>query len=248
MSIEDQIVYVIVARGNSKGVPRKNVIILQGLPLLAYKAISAQKSKYCSRLLISTEDQEIQQIASRYDVEVPFTRPKELASDSASTMDVLKHLVEYIEEKEDRTYRAVMLLEPSSPFGTGKDFDNAVRLMNEKNANLVVGVREHSLNRSFIHELHSDGSIAPLIQQIKNIKVLGRQYMPQNYTPNGSFYLIRWELIKNKNSFYCDVDKSFGYLMDEFSSIEIDSLIDLEWIKFLISNNKMNLSYWNRKD
>jgi len=126
------ILHLIVARGGSKGIPGKNLREIGGISLIGFKAIAAQKSKNCTRLIISTDSAAIQENAKFYNVEVPFTRPAALATDNAKTEDVIMHAIEYIENNEGRTYDAIMLLEPSSPFLRFIDVDLAVKMMLEK--------------------------------------------------------------------------------------------------------------------
>ena len=92
------VIFLIIARGGSKAVPGKNLRKVAGISLVGFKAISALRSKYCTRLIISTDDPEIQEDARGYGVEVPFTRPEELATDTASSIDVISHAMDWIEE------------------------------------------------------------------------------------------------------------------------------------------------------
>ena len=118
MSNNFRVLFVITARGGSKGLPGKNLREIGGLSLIGYKANSAQSCKYCNRVVISSDDNAIINEANKYGVEAPFIRPKSLATDQASSDSVISHLIEWIEEKENDSYDAIMLLEPSSPFAT----------------------------------------------------------------------------------------------------------------------------------
>ena len=93
-----KVLFIITARGGSKGVPRKNIVDMGGLPLIAYKIISAKNSRFDKRIIVSTEDDEIAEIARRYGAEVPFKRPEELAADNADSMDVVYHAMKWIEK------------------------------------------------------------------------------------------------------------------------------------------------------
>ncbi len=211
---------------------------------MGFKAISALRSKYCTRLVISTDSSEIQQDAISYGVEVPFTRPAELATDTASSVDVISHAMEWIESNTNEQYDAVMLLEPSSPLTRSFDYDNATDLMKRFDANVVVGMRETEVNSVFTGPLDPSGRIAPIIDQIKDLKSSRRQDLPQEYTMNGGLYLFRWDFFKKHKAIYHDRDRTFGYVMERHYSVEIDQPIDLQWIEFLVAGGQVDLSYW----
>ena len=239
-----KVLYLITARGGSKSVPGKNLRRVAGISLVGFKAISAQRSKYCSRLIISTDSPEIQEDARSYGVDVPFTRPAELATDTASSLDVIAHAMEWVENETDETYEAVMLLEPSSPLTRPFDYDNAVEFMKKHEANVVVGMRETEINSVFVGPMDDQGRITPIIDQIKDRQSLRRQDLAPEYTMNGALYLFKWEFFKEHKAVYLDRDKTFGYVMDRVDSIEIDEMIDLHWVEFLVDNGYVDMSYW----
>jgi len=239
-----KILYLIVARGGSKSIPGKNLREISGISLVGFKAIAAQKSRYCSRLIISTDSEEIQRDALHYGVEVPFTRPIELATDTAKTEDVIIHAMEYIEQQEKQTYDAIMLLEPSAPFARPIDLDQAVRIMKEKNANLVVGVREVTIASIFLGPMDSEGRITSIIDKMASLEGLRRQDVPQEVTMNGALYLINWEYFKKYRHRYKDRLNSYGLVMPWEYSIEIDEPMDLTYAEFLVEKGYIDLSYW----
>ena len=239
-----RILFLITARGGSKSVPGKNLRQLSGISLVGFKAISAQKSGHCTRLIISTDSVQIQDDARRYDVDVPFTRPAELATDTSTSVDVIAHAMTWIETETDEQYDAVMLLEPSSPFTRPSDYDEAIKIMMQHDANVVVGMRETEVNSVFVGPLDEKGRITKIVDQMQDLKSLRRQSLPTEYTMNGALYLFKWDFFKEHNSVYVDRDKSFGYVMDRHYSVEIDQLIDLHWAEFLINNGYVDLSQW----
>jgi CMP-N,N'-diacetyllegionaminic acid synthase len=136
-----KVLFVAIARGGSKGVPQKNLKKISGLELVAFKIISGIKSKYCSRLILSTDDAMIASVGKRYGAEVPFLRPPHLATDEASSDDVLLHAMEFVQFNSPHvTYDAVMLLEAATPLAVADDNDNAIKMMASTNANMVVGM------------------------------------------------------------------------------------------------------------
>jgi CMP-N,N'-diacetyllegionaminic acid synthase len=134
-----EILFLLVGRGGSKGLPGKNLREINGLSLIGYKAKSALTSRYCSRLIVSSDSRDIQAEAKRHGAEVLFSRPIELASDTASSNDVVLHAMDWIETHEGRRYDAVMLLEPSSPLARPDHYDQAIELFMARQASLVVG-------------------------------------------------------------------------------------------------------------
>jgi CMP-N,N'-diacetyllegionaminic acid synthase len=237
------ILFLITARGQSKSVPRKNLRRLQGISLVGFKAISARRSKYCTRLILSSEDPEIQAEGKQYGAEVPFTRPAELATDEASSFDVIKHAMDWIEEHSDERYDAIMLLEPSSPFARWRDFDAAVELMLERNASAVIGVRAMEVNSVFVGELDERGRMTKIIDQMQQTYTRRQDFAPE-YTPNGALYLFKWDLFKKHHTIYADRDNTYGYVMENTYSIEIDEMIGLHWAEFLVEKGHIDMSYW----
>ena len=122
-----KILHLITARGNSKGVPNKNIKKIGELTLIEYKACAAKRSKYCNRLILSSDDEDIIALAKDHNIEVPFVRPAELATDTATSFDVISHAIDYLESQGDY-FDAIMLLEPSSPFSRPDDLNKAVEI------------------------------------------------------------------------------------------------------------------------
>jgi len=235
--------FLITARGQSKGVPRKNLKKIGGISLVGFKAISAKRSKYCTRLILSSDDAEIQADALSYGVEVPFTRPAELATDTASSTDVIRHAMDWIEAHTKERYEAIMLLEPSSPFARALDFDKAVELMIERNANAVIGMREMEVNSVFVGELDERGRMTTIVDQMQH-RHLRRQELKPEYTMNAALYLFKWDLFKEHHSVYADRENTYGYVMDRYHSVEIDEPIDFHWAEFLVDKGYVDMSDW----
>jgi N-acylneuraminate cytidylyltransferase/CMP-N,N'-diacetyllegionaminic acid synthase len=240
-----RILYLIVARGGSRSIPKKNLQRIGDLSLVGFKARSAQRAESCARLIISTDDLEIQAEARSLGVEVPFTRPADLATDEATTDDVLAHAMEQVEREEgSHAYDAVMLLEPSSPFARGRDYDSAVRLMHERQAAVVVGVRETEVASVFVGPLDTEGRLTAIIDKMTSLSGLRRQDQRQEYTMNGALYLLRWEFFREHRARYVDREATYGLVMDRFHSIEVDEPVDLAWARFLVADGLLDLSEW----
>jgi CMP-N,N'-diacetyllegionaminic acid synthase len=236
--------FLITARGGSKGVPRKNLRELGGISLVGFKAISARKSKHCTRLIVSTDSPEIKENARRYGAEAPFTRPSELATDTAKTVDVIAHAMEWIETNTGERYDALMLLEPASPFARALDYDAAVEMMVARDADVVVGVRPVEVNSVFVGPLDEQGRIASIIDKMQQRTMARRQDLPQEYTMNAALYLMKWGYFKEHRNIYYDGRTTYGYVMPPEYSVEIDTMMDLKRAEFLVEKGHVDLSYW----
>ena len=244
MATAPSILFLIVARGGSKGVPGKNLRRIAGLSLVGFKARAALGARACSRLMISTDSAEIQEEARRHGVEVPFTRPAELADDTATSAGVVAHAIDWIEREEGRAYDAIMLLEPSSPFATPDDFDAAIALYGARNADLVVGMREMEPHSTFVGPQSPDGGISPIVDKMNRAAGLRRQDQGREWTMNGALYLFRWTAFKATGKIYGAPEKCFGILMDRWHSIEIETPEDLAMAEFAVEKGYLDGRPW----
>ena len=244
MAVSLEFLYLLVGRGGSRGLPRKNLREIVGLSLIGHKARSATRSKFCSRLIVSSDDQEIQAEAQRFGAEVLFTRPAELATDTATSSAVVLHAMDWIEQNEGRRYDAVMLLEPSSPFARADHYDEAVRLFVRQGAELVVGLRETEVSSVFVGRLGQNGSISTIVEQMLCAPALRRQDQAPEVTMNGALYLIGWEAIRRHGQIYATPNKSYGVLMDRLHSIEIESAADLAYATYVIEQGLLDPAPW----
>jgi N-acylneuraminate cytidylyltransferase/CMP-N,N'-diacetyllegionaminic acid synthase len=238
------VLFLITARGGSKGVPGKNLRELGGISLVGFKALSARKSKHCSRLIISTDSLAIQEDARRYGVEVPFTRPAALATDTAASVDVVAHAMDWIENHDHERYEAVMLLEPASPFARASDYDSAIEMMIERKANAVVGMRPVEVHSVFVGPLDEEGRLSAIIDKMRAWQTARRQDLPSEYTMNAALYLFRWDYFKEHRSIYHDRESTYGYVMEPHYSIEIDTLFDLHRAEFMVERGYVDMSHW----
>jgi N-acylneuraminate cytidylyltransferase/CMP-N,N'-diacetyllegionaminic acid synthase len=236
--------FLITARAGSKGVPGKNLRELAGISLVGFKAISARKSKYCTRLIVSTESTEIQDNARRYGAEALFTRPADLATDTAASVDVIAHAMEWIESNSEDRYDAVMLLEPSAPFARARDYDSAVEMMIAKDADVVVGVRPTEVNSTFVGPLDEEGRITSIVDKMRSRSTARRQDLPQEYTMNAALYLFKWDHFKKHRNIYANRDTTYGYVMPPEYSVEIDTLMDLRRAEFFVERGYVDLANW----
>lgn len=238
------ILFLITARGGSKGLPGKNLKTVKGLSLLGYKARAAQRCASCSRLILSTDSNDIAEEGKRLGVEVPFTRPPDLASDVATSDSVVAHAMDWIEENEKRTYSAVMLLEPSSPFATAAHLDQAIALYNQHNAGLIVGLRQLDTYAALTGDLTADGSIAPIVKSMNDANGLRRQDLKAQVTMNGAFYLMNWATFRKTGKIYGDPNECYGLVMDRWHSLEIETQEDLDLAEYIAIKGLIDFTPW----
>lgn len=245
MTQERDVLFVVIARGGSRAVPRKNLAVVGGFPLIAYKVLSGRRSRYCRRLILSSDDPEILDVGRRFGAEVPFVRPAVLATDTASSDEVLAHAVDHVvAEGQGARYRAVMLLEAATPFATAMDYDRAVEFMRRSSAGLVVGMAEQKTNPVFVGPMDADGGIGGIIRQMEHLGRLDRQAVGKRYTMNGAYYLLDWEYFARHRKRYAEATRSYGIVMDPLASVEIDEPIDLDWARFLVDRGFIDLAPW----
>jgi len=242
-----EVLFLLVGRGGSKGLPGKNLREIGGLSLIGYKAKAALRSRHCSRLIVSSDSAEIRDEAMRHGAEMLFERPAELATDTASSNDVILHAMDWIETHEKRRYDAIMLLEPSSPFARPEHFDQAVELFVARKASLVVGMRETEVASVFVGTLGNDGSIGGIVEKMLKMPAQRRQDQPPEVTMNGALYLIGWEAMRKHRKVYADPIASYGILMDRLHSIEIEGAADLAYASYVIEHDMLDTTPWRSR-
>lgn len=227
---------IIPARGESKELPKKNVLALLGKPLIAWTIEQAFLSKYIDKLIVSTDDEEIARISKKYNAETPFIRPKELSGDDAKSIDVIFHAAEWM-EKNNMTYDLVLVLQPTSPNRISDDINNAVELLFQKKASSIVSACEVKHHPYLSNTLPKDGCMKKFLRTDAVNK--NRQDLPEYFRINGAIYLAYYNYLKHEKSFFGD--KTYAYIMPIERSIDIDSELDFRFSEFLLqSNNQKN--------
>ncbi|MFC1612670.1 cytidylyltransferase domain-containing protein [Patescibacteria group bacterium] len=223
---------IITARGGSKGIPRKNVKLLAGFPLIAYTIKAAQNSKYLDYFLVSTDDDEIAEISKQYGALVPFMRPDELATDKARAMPVLQHAVNWLKENQGREFDYIMMLQPTSPQRAAEDIDSSIEKIVDTGADSVFSMKKMTdLSLKKLKVLEGD-RILPLTEDE------GKESSPRDelcqdiYKRNCAIYLTKKELILGGDLFGKD---SRAYIMPEERSIDINEPSDFDLAEFLMT-------------
>jgi N-acylneuraminate cytidylyltransferase len=225
---------VIPARGGSKGVPRKNIKLLNNKPLIHYSINVAQELFENNIICVTTDDAEIKEVAEQTGLHIPFLRPAELATDAAGTYEVLLHAISYY-ESQGYFADTLILLQPTSPFRTSQQISEAIKLYSE-NIDMVVSVKETKANPYYLlYEENNKG----LLEKSKKASFARRQDCPKVWELNGAIYVINIKSLKEKpiSSF----DKIVKFEMNEFTSHDIDTQLDFDFSEFLKSSKNQ---YW----
>lgn len=218
---------LIPARGGSKGVPGKNIKILNGKPLIHYTVEAARQVFNDKEICVTTEDLEIKNVVEKTGLIVPFIRPMELATDIATTQDVILHAIKFY-NKIDYFPDAIILLQPTSPFRTAQHIREAISLYHQ-DIDMVVSVKKTDSNPYFnLFEESKEG----FLEKSKKGNFNRRQNCPAVYELNGAIYVINPKAVtSNLISEFTKVKK---YVMDDNSSIDIDTMFDWKIAETLI--------------
>jgi len=210
---------IIPARGGSNRIPRKNIRLVAGKPLIVWTIEEARKSKYLDRVILSSEDQQIIKVAKEYRCEVPFIRPKILAKDTTPGIEPVLHAIGALNEK----YDYVVLLQPTSPLRKAIHIDEAIDFLYDKKAGSVVGIREARESPYWMFTMKPNSTLTQLLPKSKS---KCRQDLQKIFLLNGAIYIAKTKQILEEKTFINEL--SAGYLMDKQSSVDVDDMIDLE--------------------
>lgn len=224
-----KILAIIPARSGSKGLPDKNIMNLCGTPLCAYTINAALKSEVFSEIHFSTDSRKYADIAKKYGASVPFLRNEELASDTASSWDVVKSVISKYADMQKK-FDAVMLLQPTVPFRSAEDICNAVKLLQQKDANAIVSVTMPAHSAFWSAELPEDADMHVFHERMKYL--VARQKLPQQYILNGAIYLAKIPYLLASSDIY--ENKCYAYFMPRERSLDIDSQLDFDMCEFLM--------------
>ena len=214
---------VIPARGASKSIPRKNIAMVGGKPLLAWTVLAAKGSPALDRIIVSTDDAEIAEVAKAWGAEVPFTRPLELGRDDTPGIEPILHAVHWLAQQENYNPDYVMVLQPTSPLRTTQDIEAAIQLALKKDADSVLSVSPARQHPYWMKWITPDGRLVDFIPLGR--RYVRRQDLPEVYALNGAIYLIRRQVLLEKQSWY--TPRTYAYIMPPERSLDIDTPWDL---------------------
>lgn len=219
---------IICARGGSKGVPRKNIRMIAGLPLIAHTIRHALRAGIFDRIVVSSDDDEILNVATEHGAH-SLMRPAELATDEAGAIPAIEHALVTMEQKTSCKYDTVVVLQATSPIRLPEDIVNAVRLLENNKAHNVLSVCEASASPYYTLIEKADGGGYALC---KSSDAIRRQDVPLVYELNGSIYV--WDrnyFVEQKKPLN---EKTEIYVMPEERSIDIDTELDFKIANFLM--------------
>ncbi len=224
---------IIPARGGSKGLLKKNIIETAGRPLISWTIDAAVHSKYLSRIIVSSDDPEILEIAQSNGAET-FQRPNNLALDETPMQPVVHHVINKLKVKDEK-YDNIVLLQPTSPARNTQDIDQAISLLLKHQATSLISVYEplHSPFKAFMTD--EQGHLKGIINNQMPFQC--RQNLPKAYMPNGAIHIISTNEFKKYNSFH--TDKCIPFVMPRNRSMDIDSSQDLsKFVNFIRGHRK----------
>jgi N-acylneuraminate cytidylyltransferase len=238
-----EVLAIIPARGGSKGIPRKNIRDFAGFPLIAYSIAAGLQSKYVTRTIVSTDDEEIAAVARQSGAETPFIRPAEFAQDITTDLPVFKHALDWLKEHEGYTPDIVLQLRPTSPIRPLNCLDDAIQiLIDHPEADSVRGVVDSGQNPYKMWKVDgSSGKMIPLltVEGLKEPYNSPRQQLPKTYWQTGHIDAIRPRAILEKDSMSGDVIMPLH--IDPRYTVDIDSPSD--WVKYqrLVTDGELEM-------
>lgn len=222
----DDVLCLIPARGGSKGIPRKNIVDLGGKPLISWSIEVALLSGIFQSVVVSTDDTEIADISKSCGAKVPFMRPRELAQDTTLQIEVIKHALNWFDEIENRRFKYVFLLQPTSPFRTTVDIVQAWKTYIQFQKGTLISVLElENVHQSNLYLLQENKTLSSLEYDSPNPSGTLRQNLKSLFWRNGSIYIFSSEDILTENRLI--TSPIIPFIMPRERSINIDSPSDL---------------------
>jgi len=225
MRSEKRVLALVPARGGSKGLPGKNTRQLQGKPLIAWTIEAARAARLVSHVVVSTDDESIRDVARQHGADVPFMRPSQLATDTATTIEVVLHALSVLP-----TFDWVVLLQPTSPLRSAEDIDAALSLCIERDAPACVSVCEAGDSPYWMFDKTAEDRLKPFMEGALPLR---RQALPPLYSLNGAVYVARPEWLTARHGFLSE--QTLAYVMPPERSVDIDTLFDFRLAECLCS-------------
>jgi N-acylneuraminate cytidylyltransferase len=228
-------IILICARGGSKGLPGKNIKLLNGIPLIGWSINIAKKIKRASRIIVSTDSEEIAKVALEYGAEVPFMRPKELAQDDSPEWLVWRHAIKHVESYGDENIDAIIVLPVTAPLRSVKDVDACINLFEESEIDSVITVCE--ANRSpYFNMIVSDGNGYASLVISPESQITRRQDAPKVYDMTTVAYVVNIDFVKEYSGIF--EGKIKNLVIPQKRAIDIDTLLDFKIAECLLSNQE----------
>ena len=226
-----KILAIIPARGGSKGIKDKNIKLLNRKPLIYYSIHEALESNIIQEIIVNTDSEKIASVSKKYGANIPFLRSKELATDEASTVDVIESTLNYYEQR-NINFDYFILLQPTSPLRTREDILRAFEILEQKNAKSIVSVCEAEHSPFLMNTLDNDLKMDNFIKRENNTR---RQDFDKYYRLNGAIYISEVKNFLESKTFYGE--GSYAYIMPNNRSVDIDNEIDLKLAEIIMRDN-----------
>lgn len=213
--------------------PRKNIRQLASKPLIAWTIETALSSQCLDRVIVSTEDYRIAEVARTFGAEVPFMRPLELSQDNSPGIDAVLHAIHWLADHEDYRPEYVMLLQPTSPLLSPEDIQKAIQIIQDKQADSVVSVTTAHQHPYWMKTISQDGRLVDFLSMERSY--VRRQDLPTAYALNGAIYIARRGVLLERSSFYGD--NTLAYVMPPERSLDIDTPWDFHLAELILKDN-----------
>lgn len=220
--MSEKLLVIIPARGGSKGLPRKNLALLGGRPLVAWSIDVGLRTPSVGRVVVSTDDEEVAAVSLAAGADVPFRRPAELASDKTSSVDVVLHALTALGENGAGRTERIVLLQPTSPLRDVSDVEGAIRLSLESDADAVVSVSEAECHPWYTVSIDPEGRLHAMVEHPRFDR---RQDLTPAFRINGAVYVVRRSTLQERNTF--SPAGALAWVMPPERSVDIDRHIDL---------------------
>lgn len=222
-----RVLAIVPARGGSKGVPQKNVRLVGGKPLIGWTAEAAKASKYIDKLIVSSDDKQIIDVAKQYGCEAPFIRPKAFAEDDTPGIVPVLHAIE-----ECPGYDYVVLLQPTSPLRNTKDIDAAIEQCIMSQAPACVSVCETDKSPFWMFYVEEHGKMSSVLPDGLEYRNSQRQFIRNAYVLNGAVYVGKQDWLLENKSFISE--ETVAYIMPKERSIDVDTEFDMKVLKIIL--------------
>jgi CMP-N-acetylneuraminic acid synthetase len=223
-----KILAIIPARGGSKGIKDKNIKPLNGKPLIYYSIHESLESNIIQEVMVNTDSEKIASISKKYGANIPFLRSKELATDEASSVDVIEDTLNYYEQR-NISFDYFILLQPTSPLRTREDIIRAFEILEQKNAKSIVSVCEAEHSPLLMNKMDNDLSMKDFLKKENDKR---RQDFDKYYRLNGAIYISEVKNFLETKNFYGE--GSYAYIMPNNRSVDIDNEIDLKLAEIIM--------------
>lgn len=212
--------------------PGKNIKPLNGKPLIVYTIEAALASDYISDVILSTDSNEIADVARKAGATIPFMRPPELAEDNSKAIDVYIYTIESLKKKRSADISNFIVLQPTSPLRGKEEIDSAIRMFRKKKADSVISVTEASHPPVWAKKINNEGVLQDYFPEYSSN--LNRQEIETAYMPNGAIFIFDYQKLKSGYKYY--FNKTYPYIMSKEKSVDIDTQFDFDFAEYLLSN------------